>query len=90
MMQEPTIQTADGIPLKKKIAQALFKQKIRALLLIAPLLIFILFSFVIPVLFLSFPSFLVIPVPAYARINSDGNLFKMKKYYLILNCQHPS
>ncbi len=49
MMQEPTIQTADGIPLKKKIAQALFKQKIRALLLIAPLLIFILFSFVIPI-----------------------------------------
>jgi len=33
---------------------------------------------------------IVIPIPTYTRINSDGNLLKIKKYYLILNCQHPS
>lgn len=43
------IQTLNGVPLKKQIARALFKQKIRALLLIAPLLIFILITFVIPI-----------------------------------------
>ncbi len=43
------IQTLNGVPLKKQIARALFKQKMRALLLIAPLLIFILITFVIPI-----------------------------------------
>ncbi|SKA70524.1 putative spermidine/putrescine transport system permease protein [Thiothrix eikelboomii] len=43
------IQTPHGVPLKKQIARALFKQKVRALLLIAPLLIFILITFVIPI-----------------------------------------
>ena len=33
---------ADGTPLKKSLARALRRQKIRALLLIAPLLLFIL------------------------------------------------
>lgn len=43
------IQTLNGVPLKKQIARALFKQKVRALLLIAPLLLFILITFVIPI-----------------------------------------
>lgn len=43
------LQTLNGVPLKKQIARALFKQKMRALLLIAPLLIFILITFVIPI-----------------------------------------
>lgn len=43
------IQTLNGVPLKKQIARALFKQKVRALLLIAPLLIFILITFVVPI-----------------------------------------
>lgn len=43
------LQTLNGVPLKKQIARALFKQKVRALLLIAPLLIFILITFVIPI-----------------------------------------
>lgn len=54
-MQE-LILSADGVPLKKKIAQALFKQKVRALLLIAPLLIFIFFSFIIPIADMLFRS----------------------------------
>ncbi|EAR50320.1 ABC polyamine/opine transporter, inner membrane subunit [Oceanicola granulosus HTCC2516] len=40
---------ADGRPLKKSLASALRRQKIRALLLIAPLLIFIMFTFIIPI-----------------------------------------
>lgn len=43
------IQTLNGVPLKKQIARALFKQKLRALLLIAPLLLFIIITFVIPI-----------------------------------------
>ena len=40
---------ADGTPLKRSLARALRRQKLRALLLIAPLLIFILVSFILPV-----------------------------------------
>ena len=40
---------ADGTPLKKSLARALRLQKMRALMLIAPLLIFVLFSFIIPI-----------------------------------------
>ena len=40
---------ADGTPLKKSLNRALRAQKIRALLLIAPLLLFILISFVLPI-----------------------------------------
>ena len=43
------VQTLNGVPLKKQIARALFKQKLRALLLIAPLFLFILITFVIPI-----------------------------------------
>ncbi len=40
---------ADGTPLKKSLARALRLQKVRALALIAPLLIFVLISFIIPI-----------------------------------------
>jgi len=41
--------TTDGQPLKRKLAKALRREKIRALLLIAPLLLFILVSFIFPI-----------------------------------------
>ncbi|MGI9416945.1 MAG: ABC transporter permease [Geminicoccaceae bacterium] len=40
---------ADGTPLRKKLAQALFISRIRAFGLVAPLLLFILASFIIPI-----------------------------------------
>jgi putative spermidine/putrescine transport system permease protein len=40
---------ADGRPLKQSLNRALRRQKIRALLLIAPLLIFVLFTFIFPI-----------------------------------------
>ncbi len=40
---------ADGTPLKRSLARALFRQKMRALMLIAPLLIFILITFIYPI-----------------------------------------
>ena len=40
---------ADGTPLRKKLAQALFVSRIRAFGLVAPLLLFILASFIIPI-----------------------------------------
>ena len=41
--------SADGIPLKKSLNRSLRQQKLRALLLIAPLLIFILVAFIMPI-----------------------------------------
>ncbi|MEM7043379.1 MAG: ABC transporter permease, partial [Pseudomonadota bacterium] len=43
---------ADGTPLRKKLAQALFVSRLRAFGLVAPLLLFILASFVIPIILL--------------------------------------
>ncbi|MCV2867028.1 ABC transporter permease [Defluviimonas sp. WL0002] len=40
---------ADGTPLKRSLARALRRQKLRALALIAPLLIFVLLTFVMPI-----------------------------------------
>lgn len=40
---------ADGTPLKRSLSRALRRQKMRALMLIAPLLIFVLVSFIIPI-----------------------------------------
>ncbi|MEO9576077.1 MAG: ABC transporter permease [Tateyamaria sp.] len=40
---------ADGTPLKRSLARALRRQKIRALGLIAPLLLFVLITFIIPI-----------------------------------------
>ncbi len=45
---EPML-AADGTPLKKSLARALRRQKMRALMLIAPLLLFILLTFILPV-----------------------------------------
>ena len=41
---------ADGRPLKESLRRALRRQKLRALALIAPLLLFVLLTFVIPIL----------------------------------------
>ncbi|MGI3169611.1 ABC transporter permease [Pseudooceanicola sp. C21-150M6] len=41
--------SADGTPLKKSLGRALRRQKLRALMLIAPLLIFVMVTFVIPI-----------------------------------------
>ena len=46
---EGPVLSADGKPLKQSLNRALRKQKMRALLLIAPLLIYILVSFVAPI-----------------------------------------
>jgi len=46
------ITAADGTPLKKKLAQALFRSRVRAVSLVVPLFAFVLVSFVIPILVL--------------------------------------
>ena len=43
------ITAADGTPLKKKLAQAMFRSKLRAAGLVAPLLAFVLASFIFPI-----------------------------------------
>ena len=47
---------ADGTPLKQSLARSLRNQKMRALMLIAPLLIFVLVSFIIPIASMLFRS----------------------------------
>ncbi len=47
--QAGPVLAADGTPLKRSLARALRMQKIRALLLIAPLLVFVLITFVTPI-----------------------------------------
>ena len=47
---------ADGTPLKRSLARALRMQKIRALLLIAPLLLFVLVTFIAPIADMLFRS----------------------------------
>jgi len=47
---------ADGTPLKKSLARALRRQKLRALALVAPLLIFVLMTFIIPIADMLFRS----------------------------------
>ena len=41
--------TADGVPLKRKLAQSLRRSRVRAFLLTAPLVIFMLLSFILPI-----------------------------------------
>ncbi len=48
--------SADGIPLKKSLQIALRRQKLRALALIAPLLLFVLISFIAPIAEMLFRS----------------------------------
>jgi putative spermidine/putrescine transport system permease protein len=47
--QNGPVLAADGTPLKRSLAKALRMQKLRALMLIAPLLLFILVTFILPV-----------------------------------------
>ncbi len=47
--QNGPVLAADGTPLKRSLARALRRQKTRALLLISPLLLFILISFILPI-----------------------------------------
>lgn len=49
-MNSPTeLTTQDGQPLKKSLARALRREKLRAMMLIAPLLLFVLASFILPI-----------------------------------------
>lgn len=48
--------SVDGTPLKKSLRRALRRQKLRALALIAPLLLFVLFSFIAPIADMLFRS----------------------------------
>jgi len=50
------LKTQDGLPLKASLAKALRQQKRRALFLIAPLLLFVLISFVLPIADMLFRS----------------------------------
>ena len=47
--QNGLVLAADGTPLKRSLARALRRQKLRALVLIAPLLIFVLLTFIYPI-----------------------------------------
>ncbi|RLK08554.1 ABC transporter permease [Ruegeria conchae] len=47
---------ADGTPLKQSLARSLRRQKLRALMLIAPLLLFVIFSFIVPIASMLFRS----------------------------------
>ena len=49
MSDAEKVLSADGQPLRASLNRALRRQKLRALLLIAPLLLFVLFSFVAPI-----------------------------------------
>ena len=71
--------TKDGQPLKRSLARALRREKLRALLLIAPLLLFVVFSFVLPIgdmLFRSVENKIVvdtIPGTVHALKNWDAD-----------------
>ncbi len=52
----PILTTRDGVPLKRSIAKALRREKFRALLLVAPLLLFILVAFIAPIADMLFRS----------------------------------
>ena len=54
--QDGPVLAADGTPLKRSLAKALRAQKLRALMLIAPLLIFILVAFIAPIVDMLFRS----------------------------------
>lgn len=47
--EDGIVRAADGTPLKSRLAKALRREKLRSLLMISPLLIFILFSFLLPI-----------------------------------------
>jgi putative spermidine/putrescine transport system permease protein len=51
-MSETRILAADGTPLKKKLAQSMFRTKLRAFGLVCPLLALIISAFVLPIVFM--------------------------------------
>jgi putative spermidine/putrescine transport system permease protein len=51
-MSDTRILAADGTPLKKKLAQSMFRTKLRAFGLVCPLLALIISAFVLPILFM--------------------------------------
>ena len=53
---QTVLTTQDGVPLKVSISRALRRQKLRAVLLVAPLFLFILISFVLPIADMLFRS----------------------------------
>jgi len=54
--QSGPVLAADGTPLKRSLARALRMQKLRALMLIAPLLVFVLLTFILPIADMLFRS----------------------------------
>ena len=48
-INDGVMRAADGTPLKRKLQQSMRAEQIKALILIAPLFIFILFSFLVPI-----------------------------------------
>ncbi len=54
--QSGAVIAADGTPLKRSLARALRAQKLRALMLIAPLLVFVLITFIAPIADMLFRS----------------------------------
>lgn len=55
-MSDGPVLAADGTPLKRSLARALRREKLRAFLLVAPLLLFILITFVAPIADMLFRS----------------------------------
>ncbi len=55
-IQSGPVLAADGTPLKKSLQRALRRQKMRALMLIAPLLVFVLLTFIAPIADMLFRS----------------------------------
>jgi putative spermidine/putrescine transport system permease protein len=53
---QEVVLAADGRPLKQSLRRALLRQKMRALMLVAPLLIFVVVTFIVPILSMLFRS----------------------------------
>tara|TARA_R100001039_G_scaffold37922_1_gene37711 strand:- start:370 stop:2034 length:1665 start_codon:yes stop_codon:yes gene_type:complete len=53
---QEVVLAADGRPLKQSLRRALMRQKMRALMLVAPLLIFVVVTFIVPILSMLFRS----------------------------------
>ncbi|WP_033069551.1 ABC transporter permease [Thalassospira australica] len=53
---QEVVLAADGRPLKQSLRRALMRQKMRAVMLVAPLLIFVIVTFIVPILSMLFRS----------------------------------
>ena len=84
--------TKDGIPLKRSLAKALRREKLRAFLLILPLLAFVVISFIVPIgdmLFRSVENNIVqdtLPgtVPALSQWDASGGELPDESVYALL------